>query len=65
VALDGRIEPGDMILEVNGISFENMSNDEAVRTLRETVQRPGYDLLKSVHGLNTSSLQIEWQVKGF
>ena len=42
MALDGRIEPGDMILEVNGISFENMSNDEAVRTLREAVQRPGY-----------------------
>jgi len=43
VALDGRIEPGDMILEVNGISFENMSNDEAVRTLREAVQRPGFE----------------------
>ncbi len=41
VALDGRIEPGDMILEVNGISFENMSNDDAVRTLREAVQKPG------------------------
>lgn len=41
VAQDGRIEPGDMILEVNGISFENMSNDDAVRTLREAVQRPG------------------------
>ncbi|CAH1773481.1 unnamed protein product [Owenia fusiformis] len=42
VAQDGRIEPGDMILEVNGISFENMSNDDAVKTLREAVQRPGY-----------------------
>lgn len=42
VALDGRIEPGDMILEVNGVSFENMSNDDAVRTLRESVQKPGY-----------------------
>ncbi|KAL3316377.1 Segment polarity protein dishevelled DVL-2 [Cichlidogyrus casuarinus] len=41
VALDGRIEPGDMLLEVNGISFEDMSNDEAVRTLREQVQKPG------------------------
>jgi segment polarity protein dishevelled len=41
VALDGRIEPGDMILEVNGVSFERMSNDDAVRTLREAVQRPG------------------------
>lgn len=42
VAQDGRIEPGDMILEVNGISFEDMSNDDAVRTLREQVQQPGY-----------------------
>lgn len=41
VAQDGRIEPGDMILEVNGISFEEMSNDDAVRTLREQVHRPG------------------------
>lgn len=47
---DGRIEPGDMILEVNGVSFENMSNDDAVRTLREAVravrentQKPGYN----------------------
>ena len=30
VALDGRIEPGDMILQVNDRSFENMSNDDAV-----------------------------------
>jgi len=41
VALDGRIEPGDMILEVNGISFENLSNDEAVRILRDIVQKSG------------------------
>ncbi|XP_014241712.1 segment polarity protein dishevelled homolog DVL-3 [Cimex lectularius] len=41
VALDGRIEPGDMILQVNDINFEDMSNDEAVRVLREVVQKPG------------------------
>ncbi|GFS19098.1 segment polarity protein dishevelled-like protein DVL-3, partial [Elysia marginata] len=41
VAQDGRVEPGDMILEVNGVSFENMSNDDAVKTLREAVQKPG------------------------
>eukprot|EP00095_Tigriopus_kingsejongensis_P010305 maker-scaffold148_size310697-snap-gene-1.21 protein:Tk10305 transcript:maker-scaffold148_size310697-snap-gene-1.21-mRNA-1 annotation:"segment polarity protein dishevelled-like protein dvl-3" len=41
VALDGRIEPGDMILQVNEITFENMSNDDAVRVLREVVQKPG------------------------
>ncbi|XP_066153828.1 segment polarity protein dishevelled homolog DVL-3 isoform X1 [Euwallacea fornicatus] len=42
VALDGRIEPGDMILQVNDVNFENMSNDEAVKVLREVVQKPGY-----------------------
>lgn len=42
MAADGRIEPGDMLLEVNDINFENMTNDDAVRTLREIVQTPGY-----------------------
>ncbi|KAK2082249.1 Segment polarity protein dishevelled DVL-1 [Saguinus oedipus] len=37
VAADGRIEPGDMLLQVNDMNFENMSNDEAVRVLREIV----------------------------
>lgn len=46
VALDGRIEPGDMILQVNDVNFENMSNDEAVRVLREVVQKPGFVSLK-------------------
>lgn len=41
VAQDGRIEPGDMILQVNEVSFENMSNDDAVRVLREAVMKPG------------------------
>jgi len=51
VALDGRIEPGDMILEVNGVSFERLSNDDAVRTLREAVQRPGYHLKRFLYYL--------------
>lgn len=46
MALDGRIEPGDMILQVNDINFENMSNDDAVRVLREVVQKPGYNFLQ-------------------
>uniref|UniRef100_A0A670K355 Dishevelled segment polarity protein 2 n=1 Tax=Podarcis muralis TaxID=64176 RepID=A0A670K355_PODMU len=29
VAADGRIEPGDMLLQVNDINFENMSNDDS------------------------------------
>ena len=41
VAQDGRIEPGDMILQVNDVSFENMSNDDAVKILREAVMKPG------------------------
>lgn len=52
VAQDGRIEPGDMILEVNGISFEDMSNDDAVRTLREQVQNPGQVLSLSLFPYN-------------
>uniref|UniRef100_H9GKC5 Dishevelled segment polarity protein 1 n=1 Tax=Anolis carolinensis TaxID=28377 RepID=H9GKC5_ANOCA len=41
VAADGRIEPGDMLLQVNEVNFENMSNDDAVRVLREIVSKPG------------------------
>ncbi|XP_067873347.1 segment polarity protein dishevelled homolog DVL-1-like isoform X7 [Heterodontus francisci] len=41
VAADGRIEPGDMLLQVNDVNFENMSNDDAVRILREVVSKPG------------------------
>ncbi|XP_041850311.1 segment polarity protein dishevelled homolog DVL-3-like isoform X2 [Melanotaenia boesemani] len=41
VAADGRIEPGDMLLQVNNINFENMSNDDAVRVLREIVHQTG------------------------
>ena len=38
MALDGRIAVGDIILDVNGVSFEDFSVDEAIRTLREIVQ---------------------------
>ncbi|XP_029803019.1 segment polarity protein dishevelled homolog DVL-1 isoform X2 [Suricata suricatta] len=41
VAADGRIEPGDMLLQVNDINFESMSNDDAVRVLREIVSQTG------------------------
>ncbi|CAJ1066398.1 segment polarity protein dishevelled homolog DVL-3 [Xyrichtys novacula] len=41
VAGDGRIEPGDMLLQVNDVNFENMNNDDAVRVLREIVHKPG------------------------
>ncbi|KAI1727910.1 PDZ domain (Also known as DHR or GLGF) domain-containing protein [Ditylenchus destructor] len=41
VALDGRVEPGDMILQVNDISFENFTNDQAVEVLKEAVNKRG------------------------
>ena len=41
VAADGRIEPGDMLLQVNDVNFENMSNEDAVRVLRNIVHKPG------------------------
>ena len=41
VALDGRIDPGDMILQVNDMSFDNMTNDDAVRVLKDVVSSPG------------------------
>ena len=30
-----------MILQVNDRNFENMSNDDAVKVLRDVVQKPG------------------------
>uniref|UniRef100_A0AC35U309 PDZ domain-containing protein n=1 Tax=Rhabditophanes sp. KR3021 TaxID=114890 RepID=A0AC35U309_9BILA len=41
VALDGRIEQNDMILQVNDVSFENFTNDQAVNVLRDAVARKG------------------------
>uniref|UniRef100_A0A915HNB1 Dishevelled n=1 Tax=Romanomermis culicivorax TaxID=13658 RepID=A0A915HNB1_ROMCU len=41
VALDGRIEPNDMILQVNEQSFHNLSNDEAVHYLQRVAKEPG------------------------
>ena len=41
MALDGRIEAGDMILQVNDIAFDNFTNDQAVDVLRDAVARRG------------------------
>lgn len=41
VHLDGRIAPGDMILQVNDISLEGMSNATAVQILRDATFHPG------------------------
>ncbi|CAJ0581415.1 unnamed protein product, partial [Mesorhabditis spiculigera] len=41
VAIDGRIEAGDMILQVNDVAFDNFTNDQAVDVLRDAVARKG------------------------
>ncbi|XP_074604525.1 segment polarity protein dishevelled homolog DVL-3-like [Brevipalpus obovatus] len=41
VAKDGRIQPGDMILQVNDTSFDGMSNDDAVKVIRVAVEKLG------------------------
>ena len=41
VAADGKIQPGDLLLKVNEINFENLTNEEAVKALREVVQQSG------------------------
>uniref|UniRef100_A0A915JV86 Dishevelled n=1 Tax=Romanomermis culicivorax TaxID=13658 RepID=A0A915JV86_ROMCU len=43
VALDGRIDAGDMILQVNDTPLDNLTNDEAVHVLQEAAQNHGGD----------------------
>jgi len=38
-ALDGRISVGDVIVDVNDISLESMSDAEAISTLRDAVRK--------------------------
>jgi hypothetical protein len=40
-AADGRIEPGDLILEVNGIDLEGRTNEQALQILRSELARGG------------------------
>jgi len=37
-AVDGHISVGDVIVDVNGVSLESMSDAEAVNTLRDAVR---------------------------
>lgn len=41
VAQDGRIEPGDKLIQVNEVNLEELSNEEAVRVLKDAVVRRG------------------------
>jgi len=40
-AADGRIEPGDLILEVNGVDLEGLTNERALTILRGELARGG------------------------
>ncbi|VDO48542.1 unnamed protein product [Onchocerca flexuosa] len=35
-AIDGRLKPGDQVLEVNGISLRGVSHEQAISLLRRT-----------------------------
>ncbi|XP_034027411.1 segment polarity protein dishevelled homolog DVL-1 [Thalassophryne amazonica] len=59
VAADGRIEPGDMLLQVNDVNFENMSNDDAVRILRELFPNWEYVLAPTLF-----HVYIDWVLGG-
>lgn len=41
VAQDGRIEPGDKLIQVNEVNLEELSNEEAVEVLKEAVLKRG------------------------
>ena len=41
VDLDGRIEPGDLIIRVNNIDLTELTNDEAVLVLRNAAKELG------------------------
>ena len=46
---EGSIDPGDLIIQANDIPFTNMSNDDAVKVLRDLAKKPGLvDCLSSV-----------------
>ena len=40
IAADGRIQRGDIIIEINGISLEDKNTDEAVEIIREQAKNP-------------------------
>lgn len=46
MGLDGRVEKGDTILQVNDTPLEGLSNDDAIRALKEAVKKPGSGLFK-------------------
>ena len=41
VAQDGRIEPGDKLIQVNDVNLEELTNDEAVKVLKDAVIKRG------------------------
>lgn len=58
-AISGHIEPGDLILEVNGIDLESLSNEQAVKVLRGELAKGGIVRLLIVKCWNLKSENIE------
>ncbi|CAF1272503.1 unnamed protein product [Rotaria sordida] len=50
VAQDGRIAPGDMILQVNDINLKELLHDDVTEILREAVQKLGTWIFTSIVG---------------
>lgn len=38
---DGRLQPGDQVLDVNGVSLRDVTNNTAALTLRQNVPKVG------------------------
>nr|XP_057936531.1 segment polarity protein dishevelled homolog DVL-3 [Doryrhamphus excisus]XP_057936532.1 segment polarity protein dishevelled homolog DVL-3 [Doryrhamphus excisus] len=64
VAADGRIDPGDMLLQVNDINLENATNEHAVQVLRDVVRQPGTVTLTVVKCWNVKPPSVFRPPKG-
>ena len=66
VALDGRIKPGDMILHVNEISFDNMSKDDIAdivkvqEDFKDAIQKPGLNRLVVAKSKNPAYRELNY-----
>ncbi|OQV25881.1 Multiple PDZ domain protein [Hypsibius exemplaris] len=56
-ALDGRIHVHDQIIQVDGSSLDNFSNQEAVKKLKNTGQSIHLKLLRFLHGRKRDQLE--------
>ena len=52
---EGSIDPGDLIIQANDTPFTNMSNDDAVKVLRDLAKKPGSVQLSHNHFYSTKT----------